>query len=102
MARRRVVQGKVEPGATAAKRPTSTDSNGVLAELDAYRKSISLQWFALVSAALHLSCLLVALCGLLRNDYSVAKDERLVVVGFVAYSFDIVTALLLGRSYFYR
>jgi hypothetical protein len=73
-----------------------------LHDIDIYRKSIPLHWFAFVSALLHLSCLVAAAHGLWRSDYSVLKDENLIYIGFLAYSYDIFTALLLGRSYFYR
>ncbi|GMH61620.1 hypothetical protein TrLO_g9917 [Triparma laevis f. longispina] len=65
-------------------------------------KSMPLEKFAFVSAILHFSCLVAAGHGIISSDSSLALDRRLITSGFLAYTFDVLTAILLSRSYFYR
>ena len=96
-------KGSASPSAVANESIVARDrGSGLLASLDTYRQSIPLHWFAFISAILHLSCLVLSLNGLITSDYSVSKDEKLILMGFVAYLFDIVATIVLGRSYFYR
>ena len=61
-----------------------------------------LEKFAFVSAVLHFSCLVAAGHGIIYADVALGLDRRLITAGFLAYSFDVFTAVFMGRSYFYR
>mmetsp|Transcript_9496 Transcript_9496/g.19362 ORF Transcript_9496/g.19362 Transcript_9496/m.19362 type:complete len:259 (+) Transcript_9496:74-850(+) len=71
-------------------------------KIDTHLKTMPMQKFASISAILHFACLVAAGHGIIYADYALGLDRILIACGFLAYSFDVGTAVLLGRSYFYR